>query len=89
MKKLSFLKSFYKIVPFLRYLYVNSRSWPQGYFITNPLDPPPIAQEIDIHVIDLVTLKPVGKMLRAHKAYTQDNDCFFIFLDVSDKYVAR
>lgn len=71
-----------------RYLYVNSRPWPQGYEITHPLDPPPIAQEIDIHVIDLVTLKEVGTMLRAHKAYTPNNECFFIFLDVCDQYVA-
>ncbi|XP_054282174.1 F-box/WD repeat-containing protein 5 isoform X2 [Macrosteles quadrilineatus] len=71
-----------------RFLYVNSRPWPSGYRIKNPLDPPPIAQEIDIHVIDLVTLKEVGTMLRAHKAYTPNNDCFFIFLDVCDHYVA-
>ncbi|GJQ67242.1 hypothetical protein Trydic_g8147 [Trypoxylus dichotomus] len=71
-----------------RYLYVNSRPWPQGYIIRNPLDPPPIAQEIDIHVIDLVTLKQVGTMLRAHKAYTPNNECFFIFLDVCEEYVA-
>lgn len=72
-----------------RYLYVNSRPWPQGYVITNPLEPPPIAQEIDIHVIDLATLKKVGNMLRAHKAYTPNTECFFIFLDVCDNYVAR
>lgn len=72
-----------------RYLYVNSRSWPEGYKISNPLDPPPIAQEIDIHVIDLVTLKQVGTMLRAHKAYTSNSECFFIFLDVCNQYVAR
>ncbi|XP_034949742.1 F-box/WD repeat-containing protein 5 isoform X2 [Chelonus insularis] len=71
-----------------RYLYVNTRPWPRGYVITNPLQPPPIAQEIDIHVIDLVTLKQVGTMLRAHKAYTPNNECFFIFLDVCDEYVA-
>jgi F-box/WD-40 domain protein 5 len=71
-----------------RYLYVNSRSWPEGYKISNPLDPPPIAQEIDIHVIDLVTLKQVGTMLRAHKAYTSNSECFFIFLDVCSQYVA-
>ncbi|XP_018372770.1 PREDICTED: F-box/WD repeat-containing protein 5 isoform X2 [Trachymyrmex cornetzi] len=71
-----------------RYLYVNSRPWPKGYVITNPLQPPPIAQEIDIHVIDLVTLKQVGTMLRAHKAYTPNNECFFIFLDVCNEYVA-
>lgn len=68
---------------------MNSRPWPQGYTITNPLDPPPIAQEIDIHVIDLVTLKQVGTMLRSHKAYTPNNECFFIFLDVCNEYVAR
>ncbi|GAB1869324.1 F-box/WD repeat-containing protein 5 [Camponotus japonicus] len=71
-----------------RYLYVNTRPWPKGYVITNPLQPPPIAQEIDIHVIDLVTLKQVGTMLRAHKAYTPNNECFFIFLDVCNEYVA-
>ncbi|XP_026672094.1 F-box/WD repeat-containing protein 5 isoform X2 [Ceratina calcarata] len=71
-----------------RYLYVNTRPWPQGCVITNPLQPPPIAQEIDIHVIDLVTLKQVGTMLRAHKAYTPNNECFYIFLDVCDDYVA-
>ncbi|XP_076238441.1 F-box and WD repeat domain containing 5 isoform X2 [Calliopsis andreniformis] len=71
-----------------RYLYVNTRPWPRGYVITSPLQPPPIAQEIDIHVIDLVTLKQVGTMLRAHKAYTPNNECFFIFLDVCNEYVA-
>lgn len=100
-----------------RYLYVNSRPWPKGYVISNPLEPPPIAQEIDIHVIgkiadekptefqtiftnfltsdffsfktDLATLKQVGNMLRSHKAYTPNTECFFIFLDVCDNYVAR
>ncbi|XP_071447226.1 F-box/WD repeat-containing protein 5 isoform X2 [Hetaerina americana] len=71
-----------------RYLYVNSRPWPVGYHITNPLDPPPIAQEIDLHVIDLTTLRKVGTMLRSHKAYTPNNECFFIFLDVCNEYVA-
>ncbi|GAB0097263.1 F-box/WD repeat-containing protein 5 [Sergentomyia squamirostris] len=71
-----------------RYLYVNSRPWPKGYVISNPMEPPPIAQEIDIHVIDLATLKRVGTMLRAHKAYTPNTDCFFIFLDVCENYVA-
>nr|CAD7205018.1 unnamed protein product [Timema douglasi] len=71
-----------------RYLYVNTRPWPHGYTIENPLDPPPIAQEIDIHVIDLVSLKEVGTMLRSHKAYTPNNECFFIFLDVCHQYVA-
>ena len=42
-----------------RYLYVNVRPWPPGCSIENPLNPPPIAQEIDIVVIDLHTLKQV------------------------------
>lgn len=75
--------------PDQRYLYVNSRPWPENYVITNPMEPPPIAQEIDIHVIDMMTLEPVGQMLRAHKAYTPNTECFFIFLDVCDDYVGR
>ncbi|CAG9814259.1 unnamed protein product [Phaedon cochleariae] len=71
-----------------RYLYVNSRSWPENYVISNPLDPPPIAQEIDIHVIDLVTMEQVGTMLKSHKAFSPNNECFFIFLDVGNEYVA-
>ena len=68
---------------------MNSRPWPQGYEIDDPLYPPPIAQEIDIHVIDLTTMHEVGTMLRAHKAYTPNDECFFIFLDVCQEYVAR
>lgn len=71
-----------------RFLYVNNRPWPKQYVIDNPLRPPQIAQEIDIHVIDLVTLKEVGTMLRSHKAYTPNDECFFIFLDVCGEYVA-
>ena len=72
-----------------RFLYVNSRPWPKNYIISDPLRPPPIAQEIDIHVIDLVTMEEVGTMHRAHKAYTPNDECFFIFLDVCAEYVAR
>lgn len=71
-----------------RYLYVNSRPWPENYYIENPLYPPPIAQEIDIHVIDLLRMKEVGTMHRSHKAYTPNDECFFIFLDVCDEFVA-
>ncbi|KAK3088736.1 hypothetical protein FSP39_023151 [Pinctada imbricata] len=71
-----------------RYLYVNSRPWPKNYVIENVLYPPPIAQEIDVHVIDLVKMREVGKMFQAHKAYTPNDECFFIFLDVCDEYVA-
>ncbi|CAG2170669.1 unnamed protein product, partial [Oppiella nova] len=71
-----------------RYLYVNVRSWPENATIDNPLHPPPIAQQIDIHVIDLKTFKSVGNMYRSHKAYTPNDECFFIFLDVCEQFVA-
>lgn len=83
-------------------------SFPGNYTISDPLDPPPIAQEIDIHVIDLTTLRyvlhlkqgktrimnyvlcfrQVGMMRRAHRAYTPNEECFFIFLDASNYYLA-
>ncbi|XP_042211145.1 F-box/WD repeat-containing protein 5-like [Homarus americanus] len=71
-----------------RYLYVNSRPWQANCVIDSPLSPPRIAEGIDLHVIDLTNLTEVGTMLRSHKAYTPNDECFFIFLDVSHQYVA-
>ncbi|XP_077333046.1 F-box/WD repeat-containing protein 5 [Lithobates pipiens] len=71
-----------------RYLYVNSRPWPLDCVISNPMDPPPIAEEIELRVFDLRTLREVKEPLRAHRAYTPNNECFFIFLDVSKDFVA-
>ncbi|XP_042334859.1 F-box/WD repeat-containing protein 5 [Sceloporus undulatus] len=71
-----------------RYLYVNSRSWPPGCIISDPLQPPPIAEEIDLHVVDLKTMKEVKRALRAHRAYTPGEESLFIFLDVSKDFVA-
>lgn len=31
----------------------------------------------------------VGSLLRAHRSFTPNDECFFIFLDVSNDYVAR
>jgi len=50
---------------------------------------PPIAQEVDMHVIDLVTMKLVNTVFRGHKAYSSSRDCCYIFLDVCEDYVAR
>ncbi|XP_013871469.1 F-box/WD repeat-containing protein 5 isoform X2 [Austrofundulus limnaeus] len=71
-----------------RYLYVNSRAWPAGCVISDPMSPPPIAEEIDMHVIDLKTLREERRSLRAHRAFTPNDECFFIFLDVSRDFVA-
>jgi len=72
-----------------RYLYINSRAWPKGYIISDPLYPPPIAEGISIHVLDLQTVSESGPVFHSHKAFTSNDECFFIFLDVSDPYVAR
>uniref|UniRef100_A0A1A7XU51 F-box and WD-40 domain protein 5 n=1 Tax=Iconisemion striatum TaxID=60296 RepID=A0A1A7XU51_9TELE len=71
-----------------RYLYVNSRAWPAGCVISDPMFPPPIAEEIDMHVIDLKNLREERRSLRAHRAFTPNDECFFIFLDVSRDFVA-
>ncbi|KAI4873542.1 hypothetical protein NFI96_027182 [Prochilodus magdalenae] len=71
-----------------RYLYVNSRAWPAGCVISDPMSPPPIAEEIDLHVIDLKSLREERRCLRAHRAFTPNDECFFIFLDVSRDFVA-
>ncbi|XP_048874516.1 F-box/WD repeat-containing protein 5 [Brienomyrus brachyistius] len=71
-----------------RYLYVNSRAWPAGCVISDPMMPPPIAEEIDLHVIDLKSLREERRSLRAHRAFTPNDECFFIFLDVSRDFVA-
>lgn len=73
----------------IRYLYVNSRAWPAGCVISDPMSPPPIAEEIDLHVIDLKSLREERRSLRAHRAFTPNDECFFIFLDVSRDFVAR
>ncbi|XP_048202286.1 F-box/WD repeat-containing protein 5 isoform X2 [Perognathus longimembris pacificus] len=71
-----------------RYLYVNSRAWPPGSAVADPMQPPPIAEEIDLLVFDLKTMREVKRALRAHRAYTPNDECFFIFLDVSRDFVA-
>ncbi|XP_053551302.1 F-box/WD repeat-containing protein 5 [Bombina bombina] len=71
-----------------RYLYVNCRSWPRDSVISDPMYPPPIAEEIELRVFDLKNLREVTAPLRAHRAYTPNNECFFIFLDVSKDFVA-
>lgn len=48
-------------LPSPRYLYVNSRAWPRDCVISDPMQPPPIAEEIDLHVFDLKTMKEVKR----------------------------
>lgn len=72
-----------------RYLFVHSGEWPPDYVISNPLEPPSIAQEINIHVIDLTTLEKIDQTFRSHKNCTFNDEYYFIFMDVCDNYLAR
>lgn len=71
-----------------RYLYVHSGDWSPDYIVSNPLQPPPIAQDINIHVFDLTTFERVDQKFQSHKNYTVNDGCYFIFMDVSDNYLA-
>ena len=71
------------------YLYVNCRQWEKqdgenGYCKF----PPDISKEISLQVYSLTTYKLVG-VHSGHKAYTPNDGCFFIFLNVADNLVAR
>ncbi len=71
------------------YLYVNCRLWEQkngevGYSEF----PPEISKDITLQVYSLATYEIVG-VCAGHKAYTPNNGCFFIFLNVADNLVAR
>uniref|UniRef100_A0A6I8PB50 F-box and WD repeat domain containing 5 n=1 Tax=Ornithorhynchus anatinus TaxID=9258 RepID=A0A6I8PB50_ORNAN len=68
------------LFPDQRYLYVNSRSCS---LVSDPMHPPPIAEEIDLHVFDLKTMWEVKQALRVLWAYTPNDESFFIFLDIS------
>jgi len=71
-----------------RYLFVNVRPWPDGCVVSDPSVPPPIAQQIEVRVIDLETLALLDIRYRSHKGFTPNDECFFIFLDACDQFVA-
>ena len=70
-------------------MYVNVRKWPSGFQIVDEDSPPFIKQAIEMHVIDLVTMRDLGVMHRGHVGFTPDNSCFLIYIDVCDQYVTR
>ncbi|KAK3586731.1 hypothetical protein CHS0354_017530 [Potamilus streckersoni] len=71
-----------------RYLYVNSRPWEKESEKENPIHLPALAHEIEIHIIDLVNLKELGKMQSSQKALMPGKSYIEIDLDVSQEYVA-
>lgn len=76
-----------------QYLYVNCRPWEKrqdGKEITElALDfPPEISNKITMRVYSVSTYELVSVHV-GHEAYTPNDGCFFIFLNVADKLVAR
>ena len=68
------------------FLYVNCRPWACE---TPPADVlPEISNQILLRVYDLATCTLV-RVHRGHEAFTPNDACFFIFLDVADTLVAR
>lgn len=70
-----------------QYIFANVRRWPQG---AQPHvgEPPPIAQEIEMVVIDLHTLKILPKTYTGHKGFTDSTGAFYIYLDTSPLLVS-
>merc|ERR1712130_107050 len=70
-----------------RYLFANVRRWPLGAE-PNRGEPPPIAQEIEMVVIDLNTLQILPKPYTGHKGFTDSTGAFYIYLDTSPLLVS-
>jgi len=70
-----------------RFLFANVRRWPSGAQ-PNGGEPPPIAQEIEMVVIDLKTLNILPKTFTGHKGFTDSTGAFYIYLDTSPLLVS-
>ena len=44
---------------------------------------------MEVRIIDLLTLKDVGVRYVGHEGYSPSTMCCFVFLDVSQDYVAK
>lgn len=70
-----------------RFLFANVRRWPSGAQPDRG-EPPPIAQEIEMVVIDLNTLQILPKTYTGHKGFTDSTGAFYIYLDTSPLLVS-
>jgi len=73
-----------------RYLYVQSVDWSSDYNATDPLEEPPVGQEVKIHIFDMTTLKKVDHVFQSHKNYSVNDDgnhCL-IYPHVCENYLA-
>jgi len=73
--------------PDARFLYVNVRRWPSNC-VLSLFDSPAIACEIEMRVIDLKTLTVLDAIHIGHKGFTDSQEAFYIYINVSKDLVA-
>lgn len=74
------------ISPDGQYLYVNVRTWPDNAVPTTE-QAPPISSQIELQIVDLLTLTRIGKPLFGHRGFTPSEKAFYLYVDVSKTYV--
>ena len=70
-----------------RYLHVNVRKWPEGAVSAADVCPP-IAEDIEMKVLDLTERRFLDVTYKGHKGFTNSLGAFIIYLDTSDSLVA-
>ncbi|KAH3836636.1 F-box/WD repeat-containing protein 5-like [Dreissena polymorpha] len=76
------------LTPDQRFLYINCRPWIGEIDRTDPWATPELSHDIEVRVIDLVTLTDLGIQYKGHKGFSPSNMCCFVFLDVCNDFVA-
>ena len=61
---------------------MNVRSWPEGA-VPSPEQAPPIATAIDMHEVDVETLRETGRVFTGHQGFTATETAFYLYSDVS------
>jgi len=75
------------LCPDSQLLYVNVRRWPENCVLSS-VNPPAIAQEIELRVVDLQTLTLRDSVFSGHRAFTFSSDAFYIYIDISKDFVS-
>jgi len=70
-----------------RYVFANVRRWPREGRPAGG-EPPPIAQEIEMVVIDINTFEVLPQIFCGHKGFTDSTGAFYIYLDTSPLLVS-
>lgn len=69
-----------------RYLYANCRPIKKNTHTEDQY--PELANEVNIHVIDLIAMTQLRILKAGHKGYTQEA-VFYLYLDISDTHILR